>query len=816
MNAANPTWVDLTSKYSTAPPARAYAAMAYDAADGYSVLYGGSAGTTLYGDTWSFTTTAGWTKLGPATAPPSLTEPTMTYDAGSSKIVMFGGCEGLLYCPESETWTYSGGNWAQFTTGTAPTANLASGMAYDAADSEVVMFGGCSSINTISQNCNSGSYLATTYKFTTSAGWSSVTSASSPTARTSPGMAYDPVLKEVLLYGGYDGTNSLSDMWSFSAGTWTPMSPTSSPGALSNFDMFWDTSLNEMIIFGGDTQTSTSANTWAFSNNAWTKLTPTTSPPGRDGSVCAAPTTGPPIIWGGNVNNNTVADTWAFGVPPSAQISANPTSADVSDSVTFSATVSSSNPPVTSSWSLGDGTTSAVANFTHSYSKPGLMVANFTATDSYGLVATKSVDLTITALPLVLVAANPLTIQAGNTTSFWANETGGMSPLNYTWNFGDNAYAYTADATHSYAQPGSYMAQATVTDAASHHSSATVNITVKAKPGALQVSYSAVPTSGLSPLPVTFTSTVSGGVSPYTYVWNYGDGSPKSYAPNPSHTFNSSGKFLITLNVSDSQAHSGTYAEAVSVHAGPMSLAPITATPAMGSEPLSVAFASLVSGGQQPYTYLWKFGDNTTSTAQDPSHVYNSSGLYVASIQVADSPTDGQTDRSSVNITVYPALTVTVSRPGTASPGETVNFTAYPAGGDPPYYFNWTFGTSGSPVGTGSTNFTSHEFPAGGVFNVTVSVTDALAGSYANATVNVTVEVAAVSSTTSFTFDIFGDPMWPLYLFVPAIVAAVVAAVLIISSRKRRPPQMGYRRRTPSPELSNFREPPYYQGFGWD
>jgi PKD repeat protein len=784
--------------------------MAYDIADGYYVLYGGSSGDTLYGDTWSFTTTAGWTKLGPSTNPSSMTEPAMAYDAADSKIIMFGGCEGLLDCPEADTWTYSGGNWAQDTTGTAPSASLAAGMAYDAADSEVVLFGGCSSVNTVLQTCNSGSYLSSTYTFKAASGWSS--SGSGPSARTSPGMAYDPLLKEVLLYGGYDGTNALSDMWAFSAGAWTTMSPTSTPGALSGEAMFWDTSLNEMVIYGGDTQTSTTDNTWVFANNAWTKLSPSSSPPARDGMVWAAPPTGPPIVWGGNVNNNTVQDTWAFGVTPSVQASANPTVADVGDSVTFSATVSASNPPVTVSWTLGDGTTSSTANFTHSYSKAGAFVANFTATDSYGLAAKTSVDLTIYALPAVKVATNTPTVQVGNSTRFWANETGGMPTINYTWNLGDGSVAYTPDPWHNYTQPGSYGAQATVTDGDSHHSTGTVYVNVSARPGALQVTYTETPTSGLSPLTVTFTSMVSGGVAPYVYSWNYGDGSPVSYAANTSHTFNSSGTFHITLNVTDSKTHSGAYTEAVTVHAGPMALAPLTATPSSGSEPLNVSFAEPVSGGQAPYTYFWKFGDGSTSNASNPLHTYNTSGQFVASVQVADSPSDGQSNQTSVNITVYPTLSVTLSRPGTAAPGVAISFTAYPVGGDPPYYFNWTFGTGASPVPTGESNATSHSFTDGGVYNVTVTVSDAI-GSFANATVNMTVEVPGTTSSFSFTFNMFADPNWMLYLLVPIVAAAVALLVLVIWSRNRRPPN-GTRRGKEG--LHRFKEPPYYQAFGWD
>lgn len=74
--------------------------------------------------------------------------------------------------------------------------------------------------------------------------------------------------------------------------------------------------------------------------------------------------------------------------------------------------------------------------------------------------------------------------------------------------------------------------------------------TVQAAPP-LQVSISAKPTSGNLPLAVSFSSQVSGGTPPYSYSWKFGDGSTDS-SPNPTHTYNSQGAYLVTLSVSDS------------------------------------------------------------------------------------------------------------------------------------------------------------------------------------------------------------------------------------------------------------------------
>ena len=70
----------------------------------------------------------------------------------------------------------------------------------------------------------------------------------------------------------------------------------------------------------------------------------------------------------------------------------------------------------------------------------------------------------------------------------------------------------------------------------------------------LNAAGSANPTAGTSPLHVQFTSTVSGGLEPYSYSWTFGDGSTSSEA-NPTHTYSSSGSYTVTLVVTDTETN---------------------------------------------------------------------------------------------------------------------------------------------------------------------------------------------------------------------------------------------------------------------
>ena len=83
-----------------------------------------------------------------------------------------------------------------------------------------------------------------------------------------------------------------------------------------------------------------------------------------------------------------------------------------------------------------------------------------------------------------------------------------------------------------------------------HRDERIINVIV---PQPLRTSISASTTSGDAPLTVTFTPIISGGTSPFTYEWRFGDGSFSAEA-NPTHTFREPGFYRVTFNMKDSRA----------------------------------------------------------------------------------------------------------------------------------------------------------------------------------------------------------------------------------------------------------------------
>ncbi|MDE1819607.1 MAG: PKD domain-containing protein [Euryarchaeota archaeon] len=732
----SPTWIDLTARAGKAPTARAYSSMTWDSGDSYAVLFGGeNGGTSADGDTWTYSTSGGWNQVCSSCSPAGRAEPALAYDSADSRVVMFGGCTGINLasdtCNMGDSWTYAQGTWTQVS-GTLPTSVLAGGMSDDPADSEAVLFGGCTLFNIDILNpsnsaCGSTDYSQQTAVYTAAGGWKVLSPSTSPSVREAQGMAFDPATNEVILFGGYNGNNVLGDTWAFKGGQWFQLNPTTSPPALANGVMFWDSATHTIILTQGNQAGGDLGSTYSFSGGNWTQLYPTTNPTPRDGTMAAAPPGGGlPIMYGGSTNSSDVADTWALGTTLTASVSATPTATDVGQVVTFSSTISGGQTPYAIGWRFGDGGTATTANASHTYSSPSAgYTATMNVTDSYGQSVSQTVSpqVDISALPAVTVAASPAIGGTGNVTSFWANETGGTAPVTYAWTFGDGGTSTTPDPTHVYAGAGSYSAKVTVVDGVNIVASANTTVQVKAPKGSVAVAFTASSTSGTAPLNVSFTSNVAGGAPPYTLSWKFGDGGT-SGAPSPSHTYVVGGVFPVTLTATDTAGHTGNYTVPITVRAGPMSLS-VSAASTAGDAPFTTTFSENLTGGQSPFNYSWNFGDGSPLVyAPTPTHTYTGNGTFMVTFRVLDAPADGQTRSKSLNLTVWPSLVVNKPRvPGSPGVGATAGYGVTVSGGDPPYAFTWDFG-DGSAVVPTTTNTTTHAYRAGATYTVTVWVLD--------------------------------------------------------------------------------------------
>ena len=109
-------------------------------------------------------------------------------------------------------------------------------------------------------------------------------------------------------------------------------------------------------------------------------------------------------------------------------------------------------------------------------------------------------------------------------------------------------------------------------------------------------------------------------------------------------------------------------------------VAKAAATPTYGPSPLAVTFSSAGSSAPsgQSLSYLWDFGDGTTSTAANPAHTYTSAIPKTFTAKLTVTATGGSTSSDTVAVTagsVPPTPTISAPDPGTSvQPGQTVSF----------------------------------------------------------------------------------------------------------------------------------------------
>jgi hypothetical protein len=190
------------------PSPRAEASVAYDAARGVVVLFGGytdgggtSGGTNRLGDTWEWNG-ARWT-LRATDGPAPRNGAAMAYDAKTGDVVLFGGSGG----PRSDTWSWSGGRWRQLATPATP-GRFNSVAAYDAARGQIVRATGW----------NGRERVRETWGFD-GRGWS-LESSEGPAPRNHSAIVYDSVRARLVLFGGHDGTMVFGDVWEWDGTSW--------------------------------------------------------------------------------------------------------------------------------------------------------------------------------------------------------------------------------------------------------------------------------------------------------------------------------------------------------------------------------------------------------------------------------------------------------------------------------------------------------------------------------------------------------------------------------------------------------------------
>jgi len=195
---------------------------------------------------------------------------------------------------------------------------------------------------------------------------------------------------------------------------------------------------------------------------------------------------------------------------------------------------------------------------------------------------------------------------------------------------------------------------------------------------ALSANARIVPAHGTAPLNVMFTDISEG--NPIEWHWDFGDGYSGD-GPRTMHTYMSPGTYSVTLLALDAQGAADTksFNQAIMVNANPfMPMMPMpvpsfsadfTGGPQSGSTPLTVSFADLSKG--EPVTWVWNFGDGSSSIDQSPVHVYTNPGTYTVTLKITKDTSTGMKERKNYITATQGTNTVEQSYSPVISPTPT-------------------------------------------------------------------------------------------------------------------------------------------------
>lgn len=280
----------------------------------------------------------------------------------------------------------------------------------------------------------------------------------------------------------------------------------------------------------------------------------------------------------------------------------------------------------------------------------------------------------------------------GNATQFTNNSIpNAAGPATYNWDFGDGNTTTQQNPTHTYA-PGTYNATLTVTNSDGCSASITQQVTINPTP-AVNFSF----TNECLDTPVTFTNTStisSGNINQYT--WNFGDGN-NSGQTSPSHQYNTSGTYNVTLTATSDNNCSDSVTYQVTLY--PMPVAQFTVAPVCQGDITVFQNQSNVSSGTIT-NYNWQFGDGNNSALSSPNHIYNSHGTYNVTLTVTTDNGCMATLNQNAIVNAVPVINFTADRLVDCSP-LCVNFTNntnIAAGNISQYNWSFTDGTSSTVI----------------------------------------------------------------------------------------------------------------------
>ncbi|RZK89198.1 MAG: PKD domain-containing protein, partial [Pedobacter sp.] len=184
--------------------------------------------------------------------------------------------------------------------------------------------------------------------------------------------------------------------------------------------------------------------------------------------------------------------------------------------------------------------------------------------------------------------------------------------ISYKWNFGDGDSSNLENPTHIYGSIGQYKVILKVTSSFGCSDTFSQTITIFPKPTAKFATQDIC----LSEV-ANFIDSSSGAAD---YSWSFGDGSIR-HLQNPIHKYSTAGTYMVKLVVKNTLGCTDTFTKEIIVSEMPKAI--FSVHNICFTENVELADSS--SGATERF---WKFGDDSNTDEQNPTHYYGAAGSY--------------------------------------------------------------------------------------------------------------------------------------------------------------------------------------------
>jgi PKD repeat protein len=313
---------------------------------------------------------------------------------------------------------------------------------------------------------------------------------------------------------------------------------------------------------------------------------------------------------------------------------------------------------------------------------PAQLEFRLTVTDNDKAKAVDTVIVSVTEEPLgASFSLDKKALSQGETATAGASAIkGGKGPYKVRFEWGDGSAAEevplstgetSKSRSHQYTKTGSFKQKVTVIDANGSVKSSTeetVTVGAPALNAALSVSASAIVKGGQV---TAEAKAISGGTSPYTVAFDWGDGSAVEQgqlangvvAKSANHTYAAAGSYNLKITVTDNAggSKSQTFSITVSEVQVPALNGALTLTQSTVVFNNPVEAKVDITGGTEPYSVKFEWGDGQSNgpTQLNPgvvsatgSHFYEQPGSYTVKAIITDANSGSK--EVTTNVTVTP------------------------------------------------------------------------------------------------------------------------------------------------------------------